>query len=69
MFTPVVTRERTLFGTGYLPFFGDQKYIDGRVAVKGKSYLVRLITDEQKNFLLMRLPQVLKATEVGKAVM
>ena len=26
MFTPVVTRERTLFGTGYLPFFRDQIY-------------------------------------------
>jgi seryl-tRNA synthetase len=26
MFTPVVTRERTLFGTGYLPFFKDQIY-------------------------------------------
>jgi seryl-tRNA synthetase len=26
MFTPIVARERTLFGTGYLPFFGDQIY-------------------------------------------
>jgi seryl-tRNA synthetase len=26
MFTPVVTRERTLYGTGYLPFFKDQIY-------------------------------------------
>jgi seryl-tRNA synthetase len=26
MFTPVVARERTLFGTGYLPFFSDQIY-------------------------------------------
>jgi len=26
MFTPLVARERTLFGTGYLPFFADQIY-------------------------------------------
>ncbi|MBM3815189.1 MAG: serine--tRNA ligase [Acidimicrobiia bacterium] len=26
MFTPVATKERTLFGTGYLPFFKDQIY-------------------------------------------
>jgi seryl-tRNA synthetase len=26
MLTPVVARERTLFGTGYLPFFADQIY-------------------------------------------
>jgi seryl-tRNA synthetase len=30
MFTPVVARQNTLFGTGYLPFFADQIYrIDG----------------------------------------
>lgn len=26
MFTPLVARERTFFGTGYLPFFADQLY-------------------------------------------
>lgn len=26
MFTPIVARERTLFGTGYLPFFRDEIY-------------------------------------------
>jgi seryl-tRNA synthetase len=26
LFTPIVARERTFFGTGYLPFFGDQIY-------------------------------------------